>query len=513
MSFFSHLIDFWLNHPALLYGIAFFLGISSHFEEPILLIFTCLCLWTPFFVRSFRHLDHLKHLGLSMLVFLTGWLYFPMLYSFPQLPDQGIVGKACIHIKSLHLQHSLFGKRWIYQCELQQFFPEHSSNPLFFSLPCKIIIPMGKSRPPANQDYVLSGKLIQTKQGQYILRVFWKHPWSAVPGSKSWAESRYQCKKNVAKWIESHFQHSSSQAFLAGLATGEFHDYWMKQQFARFGLQHLLAISGFHFAIIANFLNMIFRLFFRRSLQILFLFLCLAIYGIFLGAQPSILRAWIMCSLTLGGSLIEKHPTSLNLLGCALLGILGYDPLLSQEIGFQLSFAITGAILLFYPLMQTWINHLFVKRSLSEVLKMNHWNQYGYCILAFLQKGLALTLAVNIFALPMTLYAFHQFPWMGLLYNLFFPFLATISLCLLILGGCLFFLPPLASFLHSLNDFYTHYLLQLTYQIPNELDVYLKCESFFPGWLILYLCTASLFGMIRYQTIFPQTQEKKLLLI
>lgn len=493
------LIHFWLCHPALFYGLAFFLGISCFLENSLWLMLPCLTLWFPFIIAIKKHHAILKILILSLVTFVTAWLYAAVYYSFPILPPQGIVGKAHVKVKNIRLEYSLFDNHWLYRCELQQFFPDHSSQSITAHLPCLVLLPLGSNRPLANQDYWVTGKLIQNTQGLYLLKVSSKTHWVAILGSRSWAEQRYQWKRKVTNWIESQLAYPVSANFLAGLATGEFDDYWMKQQFARFGLQHLLAISGFHFAIIASFLSFLFRLFFSQRFQMINLLLLLAIYCFFLGPQPSILRAWLMCSLTLLGGLFEKQTNALNLLGFALLAILGYYPLLSQEIGFRLSFATTIAILLFYPLAHTWLNDLFLKRSLSEVMKMSSWNQHGYCVLAFLRKGIALTLAVNAFALPLTLYHFHQFPWMSLLYNLFFPFLASGSLCLLLLGGLLSFIPCLAKTIHHFNDFYTYSLLQLTYQVPSEVDAYLQFDSFHFCWLILYLCIASLMGIIWHE--------------
>jgi competence protein ComEC len=495
-------IHFWLCHPALLYGIAFLLGLFCHFESSFWLIIPCLSLWLPFLIAAFllEHRDILKPLALSFLTFCTAWGTATIHYSFPPIPDQGISGKAYVRINTIDLQHSLFGERWLYHCELRQFFPENSSHSIVSSLPCLMSLPakqmQTQSRPLANRDYWVTGKLIQTDKGSFLLKISSKTPWTTVQNSWNWAEQRYQWKRRVGKWIESQFSYPLSGSFLAGLATGEFDDYWMRQQFTRFGLQHLLAISGFHFAIIAGFLSFLLRLFFSQRIRIVSLLIFLGMYCFFLGPQASILRAWIMCSLTLIGSLIDKQTTALNSLGFALLAILGYNPLLCQELGFQLSFATTAAILLFYQPAQAWLYELFPKRRLSDVMQMNQWNQHGYCVLAFFRQGLALSLAVNVFALPLTLYYFHQFPWISLLYNLFFPFLATGSLCLLLLGGLLVFIPFLAEILHHLNDVYTFFLLQFTYQVPSEMDAYLTSESFHPFWLVLYFCFATLGGII-----------------
>ncbi len=498
---FLSFLHFWLCHPALFYGIAFLLGLFCHLEGSIWLIIPCLCLWIPFAIIAVykKKYDVLKHLVLNLLIFFTAWIYAAAHVTFPNLPQQGVVGEAHLSIKNISLQSSLFGERWLYRCEIEQFFPDNASQSFVSSLPCLVILPAAQvqrhPRPLANQEYWVSGKLMQTTKGVYLFKVYAKTAWTAIPDSRSWAETRYQWKKKVSEWIELQFSHPLSGSFLAGLVTGEFDDYWMRQQFARFGLQHLLAISGFHFAIIAGFLSFVLRLFLSHRTRIFGLLFCLGAYCFFLGPQASILRAWLMCSLTLLGGLLEKQTTALNSLGLALLGILGYNPILCQQLGFQLSFATTAAILLFYSPAQAWLYDLFPKRQLSEVMQMNSWSQHGYCVLAFLRQGLALTLAVNAFALPLTLYYFQQFSWMSLLYNLFYPLLASASLCLFLVGALLSFVPFVPNVLYRLNDFYTFFILQMTYQIPSEMDAYLKVDAFHSGWLIAYLCLASLGGI------------------
>lgn len=507
------LIYFWACHPALFYGIAFLLGICSYLNDYYFLLIPCVCLWLPFLfliIQEPRNL--LKPLFLNVCTFLFAWGYIAAYSPLPLLPDSGIQGIGRIKIKSLKIQQTFFGEQWLYRCELQQFFPEQALIPLLSSLPCLITLRAEQGpdspRPLANQDYWIFSRLKQTEQGTYFLKVNSKTPWIAIENSWSWAEIRYQWKRKVSKWIERHLSHSLSASFLAGLATGEFDDTWMRQQFARFGLQHLLAISGFHFALIASFLSLLLRFILPSRIGTYALLVCLGLYAFFLGPQASILRAWMMCSLTLAGKLINKQTTALNSLGVALLGILVYDPFLSQEIGFQLSFATTAAILLFYSPAQRGINQLLPQRRLSDVLEMNVWNQHGYCLLAFLRQGFALTLAVNAVVLPLTLYYFHQFPLMSVLYNLFYPLLASLSLCLLLIAGLLSFIPFLAENIHNLNRLYTDFLLHLTYDIPSTLDGYVVIDFISPHWIIGYLCLLSLGGILWKEKLSRDKTEK-----
>jgi len=500
MSLIFPILHFWLCHPALLYGTTFFLGVLFHVEGSVSLIFPSLSLWLPFILAALLgNRAFLKPWALSCFIFFTAWIYTAAFYSFPSLPPAGITGKAHLRIKNVSLQSTPFGERWCYRCELKQFFSEQTSQSLVSSLPCLVIFPNNQvekeSRPLATQEYWVTGKLMQTTQSSYVLKVPSKNLWIPIAPSKGWVEERYRWKTEVSRWIESQFFHPASGSFLAGLVTGEFDDFWMRQQLMRFGLQHLLAISGFHFAMIAGFLSVTLRLFLPHTIRTITLLVCLAAYCFFLGPQASILRAWVMSSLTLVGSLLRKETSPLNSLGFALLVLLGYNPLLSQELGFQLSFATTTAILLFYSPAQAWMQQLFPKRNLSQVLQMTTWNQYGYCLLTFLREGCALTLAVSLFAFPLTLFFFGRFPWMSLLYNLFFPFLTSGALYLFLIGALLFWVPLLGKAICSFNDAYTFFLLQLTYQMPSEIETYLTIDSFSSLWLTLYFCCALLGGI------------------
>lgn len=504
MDCMDYLLRFWLFHPALLYGLSFVLGITARLAYSLWPLIPIGFLWIPFAYLAFKEhpfrKECFKPLILSVMTFLTAFVYAAAQYSLPVIPTSGLVGTANVKIKSISLQPGIFGKRWIYRCEIEQFYVQDALLPVASSLQCIIILP-GKEidrgkRPKGNQNYWVSGTLLQKKGSSNLLKVSARTKWEPIQNTWSWAEDRYAWKRQVTKWIESRFSHSSSASFLAGLATGEFDDQWMRQHFARFGLQHLLAISGFHFAIIAAFLNFALGIVLPRRIRLVALLIVLSGYCFFLGPQGSIMRAWIMCSIAFLGGLIERQSTALNSVGLALIVILAFYPLLCLEIGFQLSFAATAAILIYYPAAQSWLNFLFPKRKLGEVLQMNGWDQHGYCVLSFFREGVALTIAVNVFAFPLTLFYFQQFPLMSLAYNLFFPFLASLSMCLLLIGGLFFFIPWLGNAIHAINDSFTYFILQLTYQAPAEMDSYVTTKSIPTSWIVLYVCVAAVIGII-----------------
>jgi competence protein ComEC len=315
-----------------------------------------------------------------------------------------------------------------------------------------------------------------------------------VGGSWSLAERRYAAKQVVANAIDQCYRSRKSALFLTGIATGDFDDRIMTYEFSRFGLQHIMAISGFHFSIVASILSGLLRFLLPPKRSTLVMIGLLTSYFLFLGCGPSILRAWLTIQIALFGLIMQRKGSGLNALGLALLLSLLIDPLMCRSIGFQFSFLTTASILLFYGPIDHAMQQIFYKRPLSEAIDMDVWNQHGYCLLAILRQALSLGIAVNCAALPMTLYLFQKFPLFSLLYNLFFPFLVSISMLLLILG---FLVPLLGAWIHTLNDWYTHCLLNFTYNLPHRLDIVLYQDVAL--WVLVPYLTLLLLGGIVIQ--------------
>ena len=168
------------------------------------------------------------------------------------LPKDGLQGHALVQIDTIQLKKGIFGEKWIYKCQIKNWLSPAFSDTIRLnlraSLPCLIFLPKEKagsaSRPLADQDYWVSGKLILLSNGGYVFKPSSKAIWTPIEGSRSIAEKRYKWKKSISHWIKKQFPHKMSADFLTGLATGEFDNPAIKQDFGRFGLQHILAISG-----------------------------------------------------------------------------------------------------------------------------------------------------------------------------------------------------------------------------------------------------------------------------
>ncbi len=495
--------QFWCHHPALLYGLAIFLGssIGLSFAWPLFIPLTFL--FGPLLFFPFLSLALGKRLMLALLLALLAFTYTSQAYQFPDLPLEGVKGQGIFTPDSLQTTKLHFGQFWIFQGTLTNFSTDpNASKETIKRLKCTFSLPVSTliSRPLVNRAYYLQGTLKKSLQG-YIFIPQRYAAWLPVESSSlislfNLVEWRFRLKQQLASFIKKNLKHQESGQFLAGIATGNFEESLMIYEFSRFGVQHIMAISGFHFALLAAVLGSLLKLFFPQKLSFVILISLLSIYLIFLGKSPSVLRAYCTITLMLIGYLIHKKGSGLNFLGIALILTTLLDPLLIHTIGFQFSFATTAAILLFFPLAQRLCQCLFARRSLSQAISMPLGDQHGYIALTLLRESLALSLAVNSVALPLTFYYFHLFPALSLIYNLFFPLFVSFSLLLLILGGIgSLVVPLLGNFIHYINSYYTVFILNFTSAIPPQVDILWRVEEC-PQWLIfLYFSLLFYLGM------------------
>ncbi|MCB1109899.1 MAG: ComEC/Rec2 family competence protein [Chlamydiia bacterium] len=316
-------------------------------------------------------------------------------------------------------------------------------------LPCSIYLPLKQNRPLANTDYFFSkGTLRKRSTGQYIFKP--QCTWEPIKNSWSLAEWRFQTKEIVKRHLYKRFKNPKVASLLSGLATGHFENPLLSYQFGAVGLAHLLAISGFHFALLSFFLASLFKRFLPEKILALTLILLLGTYFFYMGGGPSISRAWIGVLLYLIGTLFGYRTTPLNALGVALLFALT-DPFVITKVGFQLSFAATLGIILFYRPFEEKLTAFLPKRPYLVLLEMHLKDQIGYLLCSYLRKGLALQGSVLVFTLPLIVFHFQTFPLISLFYNLFVPVLFALLLALFLLHLD-FLTTPLASFLITLVE-------------------------------------------------------------
>lgn len=131
-----------------------------------------------------------------------------------------------------------------------------------------------------------------------------------------------------------------------------------RERFARTGLMHLLAVSGLHVFLVGMVLYTLLRPLLMRlrltwwAVEVSRAVLTIAVLGFYMlltGARPSVVRAVIMATLFIGGVIFQRSAHPLNTLGVAGLILLAVRPPALFDVGFQLSMAAVGSIVVLNP--------------------------------------------------------------------------------------------------------------------------------------------------------------------
>jgi len=154
----------------------------------------------------------------------------------------------------------------------------------------------------------------------------------------------------------------------------------LKEKLNIVGVRHITAISGMHIMILSGilmYLGMMFGL--GRGQAFYFAIILLALYIIMVGLPASAVRAGIMGGLFLLAQKVGRPKAAGRAIVFAATGMLAVNPLLLRlDVGFQLSFLAVMGIIYLMPIFQRWVKI----------------------------QILAMTLAAQVFTLPILIYNF-----------------------------------------------------------------------------------------------------------
>lgn len=192
------------------------------------------------------------------------------------------------------------------------------------------------------------------------------------------------------------------------------------EQFRVLGIVHVLSISGLHIQFLINgFRRVLLKLGITRESTHWFLLLILPLYGILAGFGASIFRAVIQTVLSIVFMKIGRPQEAIDYWALTLLLAIMIQPTIIYGIGFQLSYLLSGLLLMF--------NHTILKKEGSL------W-----------KKTILLSLMINLASIPILTYHFYEFPWGTFLANLLviplftwgvLPLLATVLLFSILFSG------------------------------------------------------------------------------
>ncbi len=457
--------EFWLKNSAVYYAIFFSLGIADYLSFHPLYALPPLFFTFLLFSPEYRTLFFFRLLA-GLLLMATAYFYTLLLS--PPLVEKGYF-EGVFSIHSVAPYTTSFKKGWIYKGRLE-------------GLPCSVTFfgPQQK-RYPADHHYFLQGTLSST--GNYY-RLKPTAPWIPLTKTYGIAEKRFLIKEKVRKFFTKHLTHPE---LLSTLITGDTVSRKLSFDFARLGLNHLLAISGFHFTFLTTFLAALLRPFLPRKALLWTLLIATNLYLFFLGATPSIQRAWIIIQLFFIGKLLGRRSFHFQLLGIAMLIEMVLSPYVVINIGFQLSFLSCFGILFFYYPISRFLHFFFKKRPYYETKKFSLLEKHIYLLGSFFKESFALILSVNVTLLPLLFFHFHKFPCLSLFYNLFIPLFTSLIMTLTLLAS-------LFPFLFAFIDYANSYLLALICYPIHLLDFSLYAQPSFT-FLLLYFFLLFPFGI------------------
>jgi len=489
---------FWTRHPALYYGLFLYFGAVGALQNVAYSILPI----------------GLLLLGAGLLRFSLGALLavvfgFYLTSSVQVAPAwaEGRIGQACFQITNITPEIRYHRAYYKLQIDLLSFVAKDNT---FYAqnVPCKLVWNKPGLRPSADWLYEVEATLTE-QNGLWTLHLLTGSVCKPYKRVFSFVEWRYRLKSAFKRFLARYIPPGEVRAFLEGVVIGEFHDPLLANSLRRFGLQHIIVVSGFHFSLIAAIFTGLIRLIASWKVTSVLLILLTTFYLLFVGPSPSVVRAYTATLLVLLANLFEEKSNGINSLGLGLMVALFIEPLWAESLSFTLSFLATWAILLFYPLCRRAIQTYFPRRTGSMLLKMPFLDQLTFVLLAFFLSSFALVASVTILMLPMSLFAFQQFPLLGIIYNCFFPFLVSISVFLLSLGLLFSWLSPVACLFFSSCTHLTEAALTLVRDAPLCFDMTLECSWLSLGVLVAYLCFVSFIGIIYLDRVSDNFKEAR----
>lgn len=185
------------------------------------------------------------------------------------------------------------------------------------------------------------------------------------------------------------------------------------------GLSHVVAISGWHIAMLGAVVSGLLGRLSRRNRSAL-VFASICAYTILAGASPSVLRAAVMASVVLLARESGRRGAAAPALALTVAGMLALDPATITDAGFQLSAVATAGLLLWAGPLHAWLASRLHKRTPGWLL-----------------EALGVSLAAQAATLPLVLYQFGSLSLVAPLANLMIaPLVAPAMLLTAVAFAC-----------------------------------------------------------------------------
>jgi len=185
-----------------------------------------------------------------------------------------------------------------------------------------------------------------------------------------------------------------TRAFLSALLLGDhtelYRDAGLLDALNVTGMRHIVVVSGMHLAYIVSVVQMLFG---RRKRVALITAPLLFLFAAMTGFSASVVRACVMQAFLMAAPFFGREGDSITSLSAAMLLLLLLNPYAAANLGFQLTFAATGGIVLFAePLFSFGRSLLEGREKRMRALPKR--------LLYFVIANLSTTLGASAFTVP-----------------------------------------------------------------------------------------------------------------
>ncbi len=245
----------------------------------------------------------------------------------------------------------------------------------------------------------------------------------------------------------------------------------IRDDFQKVGLTHIMAVSGFNVSILAVVIMAVLLALGinrRRAFYIAVIFL--AAYIVLVGLPASAMRAGLMGFLVLWALKLGRFNKITNSLVLTAVIMLLFNPkILRDDVGFQLSFLAIAGLVYVYPLLE----------AIRQKIKLPK--------LKGVSDALLITLAAQVFTLPILAYNFSQISLISPLANLAVLWALPILTILILIALPLSAILPSLSFIFFLPSLIlTKYILTAVKYMAKIPYGYMEINYLWRGWMIIY---------------------------
>lgn len=197
----------------------------------------------------------------------------------------------------------------------------------------------------------------------------------------------------------------------------------VEKAFRDAGLLHIMAVSGANVAFIVLPLLFVFKRFGLNKIASCSLIIAfLAVFTCVTGFEPSVVRAVIMADTVLVGRMLRRETDIYTSISFAALLMLLYNPFILFNTGFQLSYAATISLCLFYANIKKALAgvRLPVITRLAETARLSETTKLPVAarLTETIKDTLAGTLAAQLGVLPLSASYFNSISLISLFSNL-----------------------------------------------------------------------------------------------